>query len=62
MIEEVGEGVNEFNPGDRVAVQPIIYDGTCGACLENCHNCCWSNGFVGLSGMPVPGGNELTLC
>ncbi|KAF1962864.1 sorbitol dehydrogenase [Byssothecium circinans] len=49
-IEEVGEGVSDYKPGDRVCVQPIIYDGTCGACLEGLVNCCWSNGFVGLSG------------
>ncbi|KAF2712135.1 sorbitol dehydrogenase [Pleomassaria siparia CBS 279.74] len=50
IIDEVGPDVTNYNKGDRVAVQPIIYDGTCGACLEGLHNCCWSNGFVGLSG------------
>ncbi|KAF2800741.1 sorbitol dehydrogenase [Melanomma pulvis-pyrius CBS 109.77] len=50
VVEEVGEGVTDYKKGDRVVVQPIIYDGTCGACLEGLHNCCWSNGFVGLSG------------
>lgn len=50
IIEQVGEEVTDYKKGDRVVVQPIIYDGTCGACLENLHNCCWSNGFVGLSG------------
>jgi threonine dehydrogenase-like Zn-dependent dehydrogenase len=50
IIEEVGEGVTDYKIGDRVVVQPIIYDGTCGACLEGLHNCCWSNGFIGLSG------------
>jgi threonine dehydrogenase-like Zn-dependent dehydrogenase len=49
-IEEVGEGVDDWVVGDRVSVQPIIYDGTCGACQDNLHNCCWSNGFIGLSG------------
>ncbi|KAF2446847.1 sorbitol dehydrogenase [Karstenula rhodostoma CBS 690.94] len=49
-IEEVGEGVDDWAVGDRVSVQPIIYDGTCGACQDNLHNCCWSNGFIGLSG------------
>ena len=51
IIEEVGEGVTDWTVGDRVSVQPIIYDGTCGACQENLHNCCYSNGFIGLSGM-----------
>ncbi|KAF2497441.1 GroES-like protein [Lophium mytilinum] len=50
VIEEVGEGVDDYKPGDRVVVQPIIYDGTCGACLEGLINCCYSNGFIGLSG------------
>jgi len=50
VIEEVGEGVHDYRPGDRVVVQPIIYDGTCGACLEGLINCCYSNGFIGLSG------------
>ena len=51
IIEEVGECVTDWTVGDRVSVQPIIYDGTCGACQENLHNCCYSNGFIGLSGM-----------
>ena len=49
VVEEVGEGVTEYKRGDRVVVQPIIYDGTCGACQEGLINCCYSNGFVGLS-------------
>jgi threonine dehydrogenase-like Zn-dependent dehydrogenase len=53
-IEEVGEGVSEgFAVGDRVCVQPIIYDGTCGSCEEGLVNCCDNNGFVGLSGKLV---------
>lgn len=40
----------KFKKGDRVVVQPIIYDGTCGACEAGLINCCYSNGFVGLSG------------
>ncbi|KAF2460517.1 chaperonin 10-like protein [Lineolata rhizophorae] len=50
VIEEVGEGITKFKPGERVCVQPIIYDGTCGACKEGLINCCYSNGFIGLSG------------
>ncbi|KAI9836756.1 MAG: hypothetical protein M1837_003244 [Sclerophora amabilis] len=49
-VEEVGDDVKDMKVGDRVAVQPIIYDGTCGACKEGYINCCYSNGFVGLSG------------
>ena len=50
IIEEVGEGVHDIKVGARVTVQPIIYDGTCGACEEGYINCCDKNGFVGLSG------------
>ena len=51
VIDEVGEGVSDkFKPGNRVCVQPIIYDGTCGACKEGLINCCYNFGFVGLSG------------
>ncbi|KAK3699192.1 hypothetical protein LTR37_016553 [Vermiconidia calcicola] len=51
IIEELGEGVAEkWKVGDRVVVQPIIYDGDCGACQDGLINCCYSNGFVGLSG------------
>ncbi|KAL9054296.1 MAG: hypothetical protein Q9162_004254 [Coniocarpon cinnabarinum] len=28
IVEEVGEGVINFKPGDRVVVEPIIWDGT----------------------------------
>lgn len=49
-VEEVGSGVSNFKPGDRVVIQPIIYDDTCGACEEGLQNCCWQNGFIGLSG------------
>lgn len=50
IVDEVGEGVTKFKKGDRVVVQPIIYDGTCGACKAGQVNCCYKNGFVGLSG------------
>ncbi|KAK6428017.1 hypothetical protein LTR95_015845, partial [Oleoguttula sp. CCFEE 5521] len=49
-VEEVGEGVTKFKAGDRVCVQPIIYDDECGSCKEGLINCCDKNGFVGLSG------------
>ena len=50
-IEEVGDGVaDHWKVGDRVVVQPIIYDGDCGACQDGLINCCYKNGFVGLSG------------
>ncbi|WPH04114.1 Hypothetical protein R9X50_00699900 [Acrodontium crateriforme] len=50
IVEEVGAGVDRVTVGERVCVQPIIYDGDCGACREGTPNCCYKNGFVGLSG------------
>lgn len=50
VIEKVGKSVDDIEVGQRVVVQPIIYDGTCGACKEGLINCCDNNGFVGLSG------------
>ena len=50
VVEEVGEGVYDIKVGAKVTIQPIIYDGTCGACREGYINCCDNNGFVGLSG------------
>ena len=50
VVEEVGQGVDDMKTGDRVIVQPIIYDGSCGACKEGLITCCYSGGFVGISG------------
>lgn len=50
IVEGVGEGVEGFKAGDRVCVQPIIYDGDCRSCKRGLVNCCDKNGFVGLSG------------
>lgn len=41
---------DDWKVGDRVCVQPIIFCGDCGACKAGAPNCCYSNGFVGLSG------------
>ena len=58
VVEEVGGEIDDMKVGDRVVVQPIIYDGTCGACKAGLVNCCDKNGFVGLSGasaLPIKG-------
>jgi threonine dehydrogenase-like Zn-dependent dehydrogenase len=49
-VEQVGAGVVDFKVGDRVVLEPIIFDGTCAACRVGHLNCCARNGFVGLSG------------
>jgi threonine dehydrogenase-like Zn-dependent dehydrogenase len=51
IIEEVGEGVTQFSPGQRAVVRPTIYDETCAACTQGSRHCCKNIGFIGLSGM-----------
>ncbi|KAF9768926.1 hypothetical protein IL306_013718 [Fusarium sp. DS 682] len=50
IVEEVGSKVTRLQKGDRVCVQPIIYDNECGSCKRGLVNCCDKNGFIGLSG------------
>jgi D-arabinose 1-dehydrogenase-like Zn-dependent alcohol dehydrogenase len=50
IVEAVGSSVIKYKPGDRVVVEPIIYDGTCGSCVKGHFNTCYSGGFIGLSG------------
>jgi threonine dehydrogenase-like Zn-dependent dehydrogenase len=49
-VDAVGEGVTAYKVGDRVVIEPIIYDGTCGACTSGFPSCCVKNGFIGISG------------
>jgi D-arabinose 1-dehydrogenase-like Zn-dependent alcohol dehydrogenase len=49
VVYEVGSSVISYKPGDRVVVQPVIYDGTCGACKAGQINCCYNMGFMGCS-------------
>ena len=49
-VDEVGEGVTHVNKGDKVCVQPIIYDGDCKSCVRGLYNCCDKFGFIGISG------------
>lgn len=54
IVDSVGEDVTKYKKGDRVVIQPIIYDNTCGACQGGQINCCYKGGFVGLSGKCTP--------
>ncbi len=40
VVDEVGEGVSAWTPGQRVAVYPIVTCGTCHACQEGRKNIC----------------------
>ncbi|GAA3663575.1 2,3-butanediol dehydrogenase [Microbacterium marinilacus] len=48
-VVELGEGVTDVKVGDRVAVWPIYYCGTCAACRRGMYNACRTIGFHGLS-------------
>jgi threonine dehydrogenase-like Zn-dependent dehydrogenase len=50
IVEEVGEGVGHVKVGDKVCIQPILFDKDCRSCRRGLVNCCDKNGFVGLSG------------
>jgi len=48
-VVELGEGVTDVEVGDRVAVWPVYFCGTCAACREGRYNACRLIGFHGLS-------------
>lgn len=48
-IVEVGEGVDSVAVGDRVAVWPVYFCGTCAACRRGRVNACRQIAFHGLS-------------
>lgn len=49
-IAEVGDSVTDLEPGDAVAINPILSCGECRQCQEGNYHICDSIGFVGLSG------------
>ena len=40
VVDEVGEGVTELAPGDRVLLEPNLVDGDCRYCREGRYNLC----------------------
>lgn len=50
VISALGEGVEGFEVGDRVAVEPIYRCGSCRYCQSGHYNLCISMGFIGLMG------------
>jgi len=53
VVEQVGQAVTRFRPGDRVAVEPNIACDNCVNCLNNRHNFCLNWKAVGVT---QPGG------
>jgi len=49
-VTDVGGSVSDLDPGDAVAVNPILYCGKCRQCREGNYQICDSVGFIGLSG------------
>lgn len=47
-VIEAGEGVSEFKPGDRCAVNPYITCGECAACSRGRSNCCARMRVIGV--------------
>src|SRR5882757_1694774 len=48
-VLEVGEGVTNVRPGDRVAVMPLFFCGECPACMTGRQQCCVRLGAVGMN-------------
>lgn len=59
-VLEVGEGVDELKPGDRVGAEPHVGCGRCRNCLRGLYNLCLNYGNVAKGhahiGFTVPGG------
>ena len=53
VIREVGSAVSDYQPGDAVAVESVIWCGTCPRCREGKTNVCDNRRLFGLH---VPGG------
>lgn len=47
LVQQVGEGVSDFAPGDRVAVFPLIWCGACAACERGQYAQCESYDYLG---------------
>jgi|SRR5579871_318460 len=47
-VMETGDGVGQFKPGDRCAVNPYMTCGECAACLRGRTNCCAKMRVIGV--------------
>lgn len=48
IVAQVGSGVTGFEPGDKVAADPIIWCGECPACKRGHHPACTSLKLIGV--------------
>jgi threonine dehydrogenase-like Zn-dependent dehydrogenase len=48
IVVETGEGVAGFDPGDKVAIDPIIWCGRCAACEQGHYPACTSLKLLGI--------------
>ena len=48
VVDRLGPGVTRVRPGDRVAVQPLIFCGTCPACRQGLTNRCPVRSMFGV--------------
>jgi threonine dehydrogenase-like Zn-dependent dehydrogenase len=58
VLEEVGEGVESFGPGDEVIVSPAIFCGQCEHCKSGLQHYCPNGAVIGGEGFEnvLPGG------
>lgn len=49
-VAQVGSAVSAFRPGDRVAIDPLIWCGACDQCLSGRENTCRDQRFLGNPG------------
>jgi 2-desacetyl-2-hydroxyethyl bacteriochlorophyllide A dehydrogenase len=50
LVTEVADDVVDIDAGALVAVEPILFDGSCAACRRGDTNLCDANGFIGIHG------------
>lgn len=50
IVEEVNSGVEKIKPGDRIAIDPLIYCGKCSQCLSGRFHTCLNQKFLGCPG------------
>lgn len=49
-VETLGEGVTDLHIGQKVAIFPVLTDGTCFWCQSETYSMCEKWGFLGYSG------------